>query len=110
MRKLSYKQKYTLASIPFLGMVIALFISWFDIYRSTKSKKYVLAHYLLLFLPLLCVLALFVLVGEFLQPRLGEYWLIVILVVSLIACLGIGYLSVFLEQKVIEYYNKKTLN
>lgn len=110
-RIISYKLQNYLALIPFLGFLIIWFIAWLNIYRSTKSKAYVLLHFILWCIPMLITAIAFALISSNFIIKISTYALYIIsILITLYFCLLIWALSALgIEKGIIERYNKKQM-
>lgn len=111
-RLISYKTQCFFALIPFVGLLIDWIVSWFNIYKTTKSKKYVFIHYITWIIPIIITFGIFAFCYFFLLIKITNRNMFIFscLVSSYLACIIITYFSIFIAKKIIEAYNKRIIS
>ena len=108
---ISYKAQYIFAFIPFVGLLIDWIVSWFNIYKTTKNRKYIFIHWLIWIIPMILTFGILIVCYFFLLVKITNRQLFMIscLLVSYLTCVIISYSAIFIAKKIIDTYNKRIL-
>lgn len=110
-RLVSYKAQCFFALIPFVGLLIDWIISWLNIYKTTKSRKYVFIHYITWIIPIIITVGIFAFCYFFLILKITNRTMFIFscLASSYLTCIIIAYFSISIAKKIIATYNEKII-
>lgn len=105
---ISYKLLCYLSLIPVIGFFIAWPCSWVNIYRQTRSKKYIFLHYIIWLLPVCMVgIILYICIVTFMSSFTLQQKFICGLVFSYFAVVMMALSSIGISKGIIDKYNSK---
>ena len=107
-KMISYKLVCYLSLIPVIGFFIAWPCSWINIYRQTRSKKYIFLHYIIWLLSVCMVgVILYICIVTFMASFTSQQKFICGLVLSYFAGVMMALSSIGISKGIIDKYNLK---
>ena len=105
---MSYKIQYGLSFIPYFGLLIVIFTSFYNMYKVKKSRFYVFLYYLLLLVPMAIFGVIIFLVAKYFIAGNDPVIMVVLyLALGYICFLCMAVIGVFIEKSMIERLEKE---